>query len=71
MPSSMVALYWMGTSIRAASAKADSFCCGVVFLDMIEVKFTNCSEHHITFMHIVGRTRAGCIACPSSEFRLY
>jgi hypothetical protein len=38
----MVALYWMGTSMSAASAKADSFCCSVAFFDIIEVKFTNC-----------------------------
>jgi hypothetical protein len=40
----MVALYRMGSSMRAASANADSFCCGVVFLDMIGVKFTNCTQ---------------------------
>lgn len=44
MPSSMVALYWMGTSMRAAKANADSFCCCVVLLDMIDVKFTNCTK---------------------------
>uniref|UniRef100_A0A0E0AQJ4 Uncharacterized protein n=1 Tax=Oryza glumipatula TaxID=40148 RepID=A0A0E0AQJ4_9ORYZ len=36
MPSSMVALYWIGTSMRAASANADSFCCCVELLDMID-----------------------------------
>jgi hypothetical protein len=44
MPSSTVALYWMGTSMSAASANADSFCCAVVLLAMIEVKFTNCMQ---------------------------
>ena len=52
MPSSTVALYWMGTSMSAASANADSFCCAVVLLAMIEVKFTNCGcrEDHIAEM---------------------
>jgi hypothetical protein len=30
--------------MSAASANADSFCCAVVLLAMIEVKFTNCMQ---------------------------
>uniref|UniRef100_A0A0A9GBI7 Uncharacterized protein n=1 Tax=Arundo donax TaxID=35708 RepID=A0A0A9GBI7_ARUDO len=61
MPSSTVALYWMGTSMSAASANADSFCCGVVLLAMIDVKFTNWK---------LSKSRAGSLSsnfCMSSQ----
>ena len=41
-PSSFVALYWMGISMRAARAKAASFSAGFAFFAMIAVKLTNC-----------------------------
>lgn len=42
MPSSTVALYWMGISMRAARAKAASFSAAFALLPMISVKLTNC-----------------------------
>ena len=40
-PSSMVALYWGGISMRAESANSVSFRDCSLFFDMISVKFTN------------------------------
>lgn len=40
-PSSMVALYWEGISIKAARENSVSFLNGSTFFDMISVKFTN------------------------------
>lgn len=49
IPNSMVALYWKGISMRAARAKAVSFSEGLVFLDMMSVKLTNCTKGKICF----------------------
>jgi hypothetical protein len=57
MPSSMVALYWMGTSMSAASANADSFCCAVAARAMMAVKLTNCMYK---FSHIVECLATSC-----------
>ena len=57
IPSSMTALYCKGISMRAARAKAVSFWAGVVFLDIISVKLTNCTEERNTklyFIQIIG-----------------
>lgn len=64
MPSSTVALYWMGTSMRAARANADSFCCAVVLLAMIEVKLTNCMKrgsHRQKTMLVIHKLAKSCI----------
>lgn len=42
MPSSRVALYWEGISIRAERANSVCFLDRSTFFDMISVKFTNC-----------------------------
>lgn len=41
-PNSVAALYWIGISMRAATANAVSFSDRVTFFDIIAVKLTNC-----------------------------